>query len=306
MKRLVCFILTIISSFFIFGCTSSDDNKINIVAVSFSDYEFCKQVTQNLDYFNVHYLLKNGEDAHSYQATFQDKMLFSKADLVVYSGGESTAWIDSLLSNDCKVVKYSEFLTPICLDDQTEDHSEEHNHLVDEHYTLSIKNAIKIVEEIEKSLSEIDKKHSRLFAENAYLYTQNLQALDSEYEILKSGETSTVIVCDRQPFSYLFNDYNITCFSALKGCSSEIDCSFSTIVDLADKLNEYSLNSVLVTESAKLDIANSVISRYGKSGVQILTLNSMQSIKLSDNKNYIDICRENLQVLKNCLGVNNG
>ena len=66
MKRLVCFILTIISSFFIFGCTSSDDNKINIVAVSFSDYEFCKQVTQNLDYFNVHYLLKNGEDAHSY------------------------------------------------------------------------------------------------------------------------------------------------------------------------------------------------------------------------------------------------
>ncbi len=304
MKRLVCFVLTIISSLFILGCTSSDDNKINIVTVSFSDYEFCKQVTQNLDNYNVHYLLKNGEDAHSFQATFQDKMLLSKANLVVYSGGESTSWIDTLIPTNCKVVKYSEFLTPICLDG--DHHDEEHNHLIDEHYSLSIKNAIKIVKKIETSLSEIDQDKSSIFEENANLYIQNLQELDLEYEILKTSETSTVIVCDRQPFSYLFNDYDITCFSAIKGCSSEIDCSISTIVELSNKLNENSLNSVLVTESAKLDIANSVINNCGKDGVQILTLNSMQSIKLSDNKNYIDICRENLQVLKICLGVKNG
>lgn len=305
MKKFISLILILISSLFICGCQTYDD-KIDIIAVSFSDYEFTKQVVGELDYYSVHYLLANGQDAHSYQATFKDKMLFSKAKMVVYSGGDSTAWIDGLISNDCKKVKYSEFLTPICLDGHDNEESEEHDHLVDEHYYLSIKNAITITNKIVNVLSQIDQMHSRIFAENGNLFIRNLQQLDSEYESLKLSENSNVLVADRQPFTYLFNDYNINCFSAFTGCSTEIDCSFETIVNLANKLNEYNLNNVLVTENGSLDIANSVISQSKKQNVQILRLNSMQAIKQKDNKSYIDICYENLTVLKTCLGVNNG
>ncbi len=303
MKKFISFILILISSCFIFGCQSSDD-KIDIIAVSFSDYEFTKAVVGNLDYYNVHYLLKDGQDGHSYQATFKDKMLFSKAKMVVYSGGDSTSWIDGLIMSDCKKVKYIEFLLPICLD--AHDTGEHHNHLVDEHYSLSIKNAIIITNKIMEELSQIDQMHSRIFAENGYLYINRLQQLDSEYESLKTGENHYVIVADRQPFSYLFNDYDINCFSAIKGCSTEIDCSFSTIVGLANKLNEYSLTNILVTENGSLDIANSVIKQSGKQNIQILRLNSMQSIKANSNTSYIEICNQNLNVLKTCLGVNNG
>ena len=303
MKKFISLILILISSLFIYGCQPNDD-KIDIIAVCFSDYEFTKEVVGNLDYYSVHYLLANGEDAHSYQATFKDKMLFSKAKMVVYSGGDSTSWIDGLISSDCKTVKYSEFLEEICLDEHETD--EHHDHLVDEHYYLSIKNAITITSKIVDALSQIDQMHSRMFAENGNLFIRNLQQLDSEYETLKESENSNVIVADRQPFAYLFKDYNINCFSAFTGCSTEIDCSFERIVYLANKLNEYSLNNILVTENGRLDIANSVISQSKKQNVQILRLNSMQSIKQKDNATYLNICYENLNVLKTCLGVKNG
>ncbi len=306
MKKLFSLILILISSLICFGCQPNDD-KVNIIAVSFSDYEFAKQVVGNLDYYNVHYLLKNGEDAHSYQATFKDKMLFSKAKMVVYSGEDSTSWIDGLITNDCKKVKYSEFLTSICLNEHENQESEEHdhNHLVDEHYYLSIKNAILITNKIVDTLSQIDSMHSRIFAENGNLFIQNLTQLDIEYQVLENSNIP-LVVADRQPFSYLFNDYNIKYFSAFTGCSSEIDCSFPTIVNLANKLNEYSVNHILVTESGGLEIANSVIEQSKRSAIEILRLNSMQSIKQKDNNSYIEICKQNLNVLKKCLGVNNG
>ncbi len=304
MKKIICFILTIIFSLFIFGCSKSEDNKLNIVAVSFADYEFSKVLCENLDYINVHYLLKNGEDSHSYQATFQDKMLFSKADLVVYSGGESVKWVDELIPNTSKKVVYSEFLTPFYLDhDETCNHENEHNHTVDEHYSLSIKNSILIVRKIKETLSEIDEMHSRIFSINGDLYINQLNLIDQKYQTLKSGQ---VIVADRQPFNYLFNDYGVKCSSAFSSCSAEIDCSFATIVELANKLNEFSLKNILVTENGSLDIASSVISKSGATGVSILRLNSMQSIKINSNLTYLDICKQNYEILKTCLGVNNG
>ncbi len=302
MKKFISILLIILSSIFNIGCSNENDDKINIIALSFSDYEFTKAIVDGFDYYNVHYLLAGGQDGHSYQATFKDKMLFSKAKMVVYSGGDSTSWVDELVSNDCVKIKYSEFLTGVCLDEH--DDGEHHDHLVDEHYSLSIKNAIIITNKIKDALSELDQKHSRLFAENSDLFIRNLQTLDEEYQTLNTSKY--LIIADRQPFTYLFNDYNIKYFSAFKGCSTEIDCSFSTIVDLANKLNEYSLNDVLVLENSSLDIANSVISQSAKQNVRVLRLNSMQSIKEKDNKSYIEIMQQNFQVLKTCLGVNNG
>ena len=44
-------------------------------------------------------LLKPGAEMHSYEPTPQDIIQIRNADLFIYVGGESDAWVDSILSS---------------------------------------------------------------------------------------------------------------------------------------------------------------------------------------------------------------
>ena len=99
-------------------------------------------------------------------------------------------------------------------------------------------------------------------------------------------------------------DYNIDYYAAFVGCSAESEASFKTIVFLANKVDELGLDSIIKIESSDGSLAKTIKENTATKDVQILTLNSMQSVTSKDilgGVTYINICKENLEVLREAL-----
>jgi len=198
----------------------------------------------------------------------------------------------------------------VCEDDDHDhddhDHDDGHNHgEIDEHVWLSLRNAVIFSNEIASVLSRLDPVKADLYTSNLASYVDRLLSLDEEYAtVLDNVNTRTLLFADRFPFRYLVDDYGLDYYAAFTGCSAETEASFSTIIFLAGKLDELGLNSVMVTESGNLAIAETVISNTASRNQQILVLDSMQSVTTADVQNgvtFLSIMESNLNILKDAL-----
>ncbi|MBO4432476.1 MAG: zinc ABC transporter substrate-binding protein, partial [Clostridia bacterium] len=129
--------------------------------------------------------------------------------------------------------------------------------------------------------------------------------LDKEYEAaVNAGNKKTLLFGDRFPFRYMIEDYGLDYFAAFIGCSAESEASFKTIKFLADKVDELSLDSIIKIEGSDGKLAKTINENTKSKNAKILTLNSMQSItanNVKDGVTYIEICKSNLDVLKEAI-----
>ena len=121
---------------------------------------------------------------------------------------------------------------------------------------------------------------------------------------MKNAKRKVILFADRFPFRYLADDYNLTYFAAFAGCSAESEASFETIAFLAETINKYNLNSVIVLEKSDTKIADTVISASKQKNLNVLRMDSLQSVTKADiknGKNYLLVMENNLDVLKKAL-----
>ncbi len=78
--------------------TENTSEVINIVATSFYEYDWLKQIIGEEEGFSLSFLIDNGVDLHSYEPTVEDITNIAAADLFIYNGGESDSWVDDILA----------------------------------------------------------------------------------------------------------------------------------------------------------------------------------------------------------------
>lgn len=80
--------------------SNNNDKKISIVATTFPQYDWLRQLlgdkTENVD---LTLLLDNGVDLHSYSPTVEHIAKIADCDLFVYVGGESDGWVTDALKS---------------------------------------------------------------------------------------------------------------------------------------------------------------------------------------------------------------
>ncbi len=313
--------------------------KPSIVTTSFHEYDWTRQILgEQAENFDLSFIVDDGVDMHSFQATTPDIMAVSTADLFIYNGGVSEAWITEALeqaTNENMIslrimdalgdnLKNEEIVEGMQVSehdhaedehDHSEDehdHSEdEHDHSAeahdhaDEHTWLSLNNAIIACEAIAEALGELDSANAELYHENAHAYIEQLEELDAEFEnTVANAETNTILFADRFPFLYLVDDYGIDYYAAFNGCSAETEASFETVAFLSGKVTELTLDNVIVLDNSSTDLADTIISNSTQTKSEIITFNSMQSVTKADADNgttYISIMQENLAALENAL-----
>lgn len=312
---------------------ANNGKKISVVATIYPQYAWLKEILGNqADSLNLTLLVKNGMDLHSYKPSAADIATIAKADMIVYVGGESDKWIEKALEatpNEKRVqvnllealgdrVKAEEIVEGMQAEEEHEhhhEHAEEHEHLEyeahaeevenDEHVWLSLKNAEILVKKIAEAVANVDTAHAMEYHMNAALYIAKISALDAQYRAATdSAHFKTILFGDRFPFRYLVDDYGIKYFAAFVGCSAESEASFETVAFLAGKMDSLALPAIFTIDGSNGKIAQAVLAASKKSKeTPVLTLNSMQSIKNSqmDSANYLDIMRENLEVIKKAL-----
>ena len=302
------------------GCAepvdSDSDGGLSIVTTIFPEYDWVKQIMgEQAENAGITMLLDSGIDLHNYQPTAADIMKLSQCDLFIYVGGESDSWVgDTLASAAAKdrvvvnlldvlgedLVREEEYVAGMEHDADDEDTPEN-----DEHVWLSLKNAVLICSYISERLAEIDPEHKDIYTANTAAYIEKLTTLDREYQkAADAASTRTLLFGDRFPFRYLADDYGLAYYAAFSGCSAESEASFETIAFLSQKVDELGLGTVLTIDGVNHKIAETVIETAESEHVDILSLNSMQSITsadIQDGITYLSIMEDNLEVLKNAL-----
>ncbi len=189
--------------------------------------------------------------------------------------------------------------------DDTDHEEHDHEHELDEHVWLSLRNASVLCEEIADNLCQIDEANADTYKANLSAYKNALENLDKEYEKAASdSETKTLIFGDRFPFRYLTDDYDLEYYAAFSGCSAETEASFETVTFLARKIDELSINSIIVIDGSDEKIAKAIMENTVEKEKKILKMDSMQSVTAEDVESgisYISIMEENLSALKEAL-----
>lgn len=325
MKKYISLILAaLLALVSLTGCSTENANgagndKIQIVTTIFPEYDWVMNVLgSNPGNAEVTILLDNGVDLHSYQPSVDDIVKITSADLFIYVGGESDAWVEDVLkqktNKDMVVINLMDVLGDSAKEEEViegmeceEEEEEEEGPEVeyDEHVWLSVKNAAMFVDEIEGAMENVDPANSSAYKNNADAYIAKLNELDSKYaSAVSEANVKTVLFGDRFPFRYMVDDYGLSYYAAFVGCSTETQASFKTITFLAEKVDENSLKSVLTIEGTDQSIAETIIQNTDSKDQKILTMNSMQSVTSDDIKNgaaYLSIMESNLEVLKEAL-----
>lgn len=320
MKKIFSTLLILSAVCFLSSCKAKKidlSSKTNIVCTIFPQYDWVRNLCGDSDYeTTLSLIVKNGVDLHSYQPSAQDMVQISTCDIFIYIGGESDQWVKDALKNanneNTKVINLMEVLKDQIKEEKmiegmqsegADENSEESEEIeYDEHIWLSIKNAQICCKAITDQLCEAVPQNAQMYTKNLNAYLDKLSKLDLEYKnAVAESNNNTILVCDRFPFRYLADDYNLNYYAAFTGCSSETEASFETVSFLSNKLNELKLTSVFTLEHNNQKIARTVIANAKKPACDILVLDSMQSTTLREAFNgttYCSIMQNNLENLK--------
>ncbi len=133
------------------GCSSDtgyDDDRISIVCTTFPQYDWLSQIIgDNSDKFRLTLLINGGVDLHSYQPSAKDMTKISSADVFVYVGGESDAWVLDAVretkNNDMIKVNMMELISDRTKEEEVIEgmqesrfqfrHTHTHSHSADDH-----------------------------------------------------------------------------------------------------------------------------------------------------------------------------
>lgn len=295
------------------GCGSVNQEKANtfkIVTTIFPEYDWVRELTHNVSGCEVSLLLNNGIDMHNYQPTADDIIEISSADIFIYAGGESDAWINEIIERNSdrnmitinllevlgQKVKEEEMIEGMEKEEESGEESE-----ADEHVWLSLKNAQDICLQIKNALISQDPENESIYEENYNRYLQELQDLDKKFTIeLENVPNNTLIFADRFPFRYLFDDYNLKYYAAFPGCSAESEASFETVIYLSKKADEIGLKSLLVLENSDTTLSDTIIANCKNKNMQTLSINSLQSVTendINEGITYLSSMNDNLDVL---------
>lgn len=295
------------------GDAPEDDNGgISVVATTFAPYDFARQLVGDMG--TVSMLLPPGSESHSYEPTPKDILEIQNADVFIYVGGESDAWVTDVLESvgegvravtlmDCVELLEEETVEGMEAEVHDHEHGEAgHEAEYDEHVWTSPRNAALICEKIAAALCEADPANASVYNANLAVYSAELAKLDAAFTgIVADGARKTIIFADRFPLLYFARAYGLTYYAAFPGCSEDAEPSAATVAFIIDKVREEDIPVVFHVELANEDMADIVCDETGAVKRQFNACHNVTRAQFNAGVTYLDLMWENTEVLKEAL-----
>lgn len=303
---ILCFSL-VFSLFSACAHPSEDDGRVRVIATNFAMYDFARAVCG--DDADVTMLLTPGSESHDFEATLEDVAKIAEADVFVYVGGESDAWVDgvfeSIGSASDGIVKIRAMdVVDACTVDHdhavTDDH--DHGHETDEHVWTSIPNAISIIEAIADAVAELLPESASEIEERCSTYVDELLEIDRDMmELVESAERRTIVVADRFPFVHMAEHLGVDYVAAFDGCTSDTEPSLSVINTLVREIRENGIDTVFVIEFSDRKTAGAIADETGAEILELSSAHNVTKAEFESGITYADIMRKNMAALESAL-----
>lgn len=291
----------------------ADNGGISVVATTFAPYDFARQLVGDMG--TVSMLLPPGSESHSYEPTPKDILEIQNADVFIYVGGESDAWVTDVLESvgegvravtlmDCVELLEEETVEGMEAEVHDHEHGEEgHEAEYDEHVWTSPRNAALICEKIAAALCEADPANASVYNANLAVYSAELAKLDAAFTgIVADGARKTIIFADRFPLLYFARAYGLTYYAAFPGCSEDAEPSAATVAFIIDKVREEDIPVVFHVELANEDMADIVCDETGAEKRLFSACHNVTRAQFEEGVTYLELMRQNVDVLREALG----
>ncbi len=315
------FVVILLLLCFCAACTADEkaknSEKISIVTTIFPPYDFAREIAG--ENAQISMLLRPGTESHSYEPSPADIIAVENCDIFIYNGGESDAWVETLVENidtsDCKVLRMME-----CVDALEEkplegvenghfhEHESEYEHHegmtaeYDEHIWTSPQNAMKITQAIASTIMEIDPERRMEYEANLTRYSQELSELDTEFKkITDEGKRKLIIFGDRFPFRYFADDYGLDYRAAFPGCSAESEPSVKTVAYLVDKIREEDIPNAFYIEFSNQRLVKTIQEETGALPLLFHSCHKLSRDEMERGDTYLTLMRKNAENLKEAL-----
>ncbi len=308
MKKLTAFLCTLllcVSIMGLFGCADkpADDGKLQVISTVFAPYDFAREVGGAR--VNAQMLVPPGTETHAYEPTARDLIAVQNCDVFIYVGGESDAWVKTLLDAiDTDSVQLVTLMD--CVELLPEEHAHDHDHdeaVYDEHVWTSPANAVRITEKITTALSTADPDGAAVYAQHCADYTQKLTALDAAFSAaVAEGKRQTLVMADRFPLRYFAERYGLTYYAAFAGCAHETEPSAATVAALIDTVKAQNIPVVLMLELSNGRMAQTVSRETGAVVRTFHACHNVTSAEMQAGATYLSLMHQNCDVLKEALG----
>ena len=287
-----------------------DSERPQIVATVFPAYDFARPAAGELA--DVTLLLPPGAESHSYEPTPADILRVQRCDLFIYLGGESDAWVDTILS---AIEPRGDVLRMIdCVDLLEEetvegmqgghDHEEGHDHLgevlsMDEHVWTAPRNAAAVTRIIGQRLALLDRSNGEAYAAGAEAYALELEELDRDFAaFFDTLPDRTIVFGDRFPLLYFAEAYDLDYYAAFPGCGAQTEPSAATVAFLTRKVRGEGLPAVWYIEFSNHLVADSIAEAAGVETAQFHTCHNVSRADLEAGATCLSLMRANLEALR--------
>lgn len=327
MKRFTALAAAVALAVSLCACTpraGTDSGRLRVVCTLFPYYDFVRQIGgEDVD---VTLLVPAGRETHSFEPTPLDVITISEAEVFVYNGGESEAWVEDILSAagenipyrlammDCVETRAEEFAEGMQGGhdhgdhDEHDEHDEHDGHLhdgheeeleYDEHIWTSPVNAMALCRALCDTLCQADPDNADGYRARLEAYLVQLQTLDGTFrEIVEDGTRRLVVFGDRFPLLYFCREYGLDYRAAFHGCSGDTEPSLATLKYLIDKVNQEDIPVVYTIELSSQKVANAIAET---TGARVLTFHSCQTLtrqEFDGGETYLSLMWKNVDVLK--------
>ena len=319
MKRIITLFLTLALILSLCSCAApgekADDGRLQIVATLFPYYDFARAIAGGRA--DVTLLLSPGREAHSFEPTPLDAVTISEANVFLYNGGESEAWLSSVTDGLSRMPETVYMLDCVsALAEETRegmqsggifsrghDHGghgdHEHDEEYDEHVWTSPVLAKALCQAICDALCQADPAHQEGYQSRLTDYLSQLDQLDAAFrEVVSAGQRRMVVFGDRFPLLYFCREYGLDYRAAFHGCASDTEPSLATLKYLIDKVEAEDIPVVYTIELSSQKVAQAIAET---TGAKVLTFHSCQTVsrtEFDDGATYLSLMWQNVAALR--------
>jgi zinc transport system substrate-binding protein len=262
-------------------------------------------------------LLPPGAESHSFEPTPKDIITVQNSDVFIYIGGESDAWVDTILesmdSGGMKILSLMDTVNVVeeeiveGMEEEEEDGAlaalgVEPEPEYDEHIWTSPQNAKLIVQAITETLCGVDAGNAAFYRQNSESYAAKLDELDKAFRgVVDGGTRKTIIFGDRFPFRYFADAYGLSYFAAFPGCSTETEPSAATVAFFINKIKSESLPVVFHIELSNERMADAISEATGAKKLLLHACHNITKKDFESGVSYLDLMNANVEKLREAL-----
>lgn len=314
-------LLLLLLSLVLSGCgpaaaPGEGDEGMKVVATVFPAYDFARAAAGDLA--EVTLLLPPGAESHSYEPTPADILAVQDCDLFIYLGGESDAWVDTILASvdrrgatlrmiDC--VELMEEETVEGMEEAPGHGHEEDGHglgevrEIDEHVWTAPRNAAAITRAIGGELAALDGENAAVYETRSEAYAAEIQELDRAFrDLFDTVDNKTIVFGDRFPLRYFAEEYDLAYYAAFPGCSTQTEPSAATIAFLMEKVKGEGLSTVFYIEFSNHLVADSIAEATGTQTALFHTCHNVSGPEMAAGATYVSLMEGNLETLRAAMG----